>query len=130
MSMDADIIVDRRRLRRKLTTWRLAAFLLALIAILGGVYVMYGRDLGVAGQAGVVVEWSRFGSATIHSRFFGAYCPGVAVSREGTTPTRSSGSILTQAAWQPAYSTSAIAERTACSNDYQETGGRCYPQEL
>lgn len=35
MSLDADQIVDRRRLRRKLSFWRIAAFLLAIAAILG-----------------------------------------------------------------------------------------------
>jgi protease-4 len=35
MSLDADQIVDRRRLRRKLSFWRVLAFLLAAIAIIG-----------------------------------------------------------------------------------------------
>jgi len=35
MSLDADAIVDRRRLRRKLTFWRVGAVLVALIAIVG-----------------------------------------------------------------------------------------------
>ena len=34
MSLDADSIVDRRRLRRKLTVWRVLAVLLAIIAVL------------------------------------------------------------------------------------------------
>jgi protease-4 len=34
MSLDADSIVDRRRLRRKLTTWRVLAVLLAIVAVL------------------------------------------------------------------------------------------------
>jgi protease-4 len=55
MSMDADAIVDRRRLRRKLTTWRVVAFLLAVIAVLGGVYVMYGRELGIASRPGAFI---------------------------------------------------------------------------
>jgi protease IV len=33
MSLDADVIVDRRRIRRKLTFWRLAAALIAIAAI-------------------------------------------------------------------------------------------------
>ena len=36
MSLDADAIVDRRRMRRKLTFWRVAAVVLALVAIGGG----------------------------------------------------------------------------------------------
>jgi len=55
MSMDADAIVDRRRLRRKLTTWRVAAFLLALLAILGALYAVYGRDITVAGRPGAYI---------------------------------------------------------------------------
>jgi protease-4 len=55
MSMDADAIVDRRRLRRKLTTWRVLAFLLAVIAVVGGVYALYGRDLDVAGRPGAFI---------------------------------------------------------------------------
>jgi len=35
MSLDADAIVDRRRLRRKLTFWRVAAVLVALVAVVG-----------------------------------------------------------------------------------------------
>ncbi|ETR77683.1 protease [Afipia sp. P52-10] len=36
MPSDADLIVDRRRMRRKLTFWRVAAALLAAVAIVGG----------------------------------------------------------------------------------------------
>ena len=35
MSLDADAIVDRRRLRRKVTFWRVAAFLIAITALAG-----------------------------------------------------------------------------------------------
>ncbi len=35
MSLDADAIVDRRRMRRKLTFWRVTALLIALIALAG-----------------------------------------------------------------------------------------------
>ena len=34
MSLDADTIVDRRRLRRKLTFWRVFAVLFAVCAVL------------------------------------------------------------------------------------------------
>jgi len=37
MSLDADQIVDRRRLRRKLSFWRVIAFLVAAVAIIGAV---------------------------------------------------------------------------------------------
>src|ERR1700755_3130796 len=33
MSLDSDVIVDRRRLRRKLTFWRVAAVLVAIAAL-------------------------------------------------------------------------------------------------
>ncbi len=36
MSLDADAIVDRRRLRRKLTFWRVGAVAVVLVAIIGG----------------------------------------------------------------------------------------------
>ena len=36
MSLDADAIVDRRRMRRKLTFWRVTAVVVALVAIGGG----------------------------------------------------------------------------------------------
>ena len=43
MSLDADAIVDRRRLRRKLTFWRVGAVIVALIAVIGtAVLVMPG----------------------------------------------------------------------------------------
>ena len=33
MSLDSDVIVDRRRIRRKLTFWRVVAALLAIAAV-------------------------------------------------------------------------------------------------
>jgi protease IV len=45
MSLDSDVIVDRRRIRRKLTFWRVAAALVAIAAIVTiGVMVRDGRD--------------------------------------------------------------------------------------
>jgi protease-4 len=35
MSLDADVIVDRRRMRRKLTFWRVLAVLVAIVAVVG-----------------------------------------------------------------------------------------------
>src|SRR5471030_2162703 len=35
MSFDADAIVDRRRMRRKLTFWRVTAVLVVLVAVVG-----------------------------------------------------------------------------------------------
>jgi len=39
MSLDADAIVDRRRLRRKLSFWRASALVLAVLAIAGAVFL-------------------------------------------------------------------------------------------
>ena len=40
MSLDADAIVDRRRMRRKLTFWRVAAVLVAVLAVAGAAVVL------------------------------------------------------------------------------------------
>jgi protease-4 len=44
MTFEADQIIDRRRLRRKLSFWRIAAFLALVIAIIGGYAFYTGRD--------------------------------------------------------------------------------------
>ncbi len=44
MSMTADQIVDRRRLRRKLSFWRVVGFLAILIIIAGAVIALAGRN--------------------------------------------------------------------------------------
>ncbi len=46
MSLDADTIVDRRRMRRKLTFWRVFAILIAICAV-----VAAGAALRVPGTA-------------------------------------------------------------------------------
>ena len=43
MSLDADLIVDRRRMRRKLTFWRTTAVVVAIAAMVGGAYVAGNR---------------------------------------------------------------------------------------
>src|SRR6202789_1887365 len=53
MSLDSDVIVDRRRIRRKLTFWRVAAAVIALAAIVGvGMLVTPGArgSLATAGS--------------------------------------------------------------------------------
>jgi protease-4 len=46
MSLDADAIVDRRRLRRKLTFWRVSAIVIVLLAVVGaGVMLVPGSRL-------------------------------------------------------------------------------------
>ena len=42
MSLDADLIVDRRRIRRKLTFWRVTAILVAVGAVVGGAVMLTG----------------------------------------------------------------------------------------
>src|ERR1043165_9765914 len=44
MSPDADLIVDRRRMRRKLTFWRVLAVLVAVVAIVAVAVTMTRRD--------------------------------------------------------------------------------------
>jgi protease-4 len=51
MSLDADLIVDRRRMRRKLTFWRVVAVVIAIVAI-GAVAMTFGpRRFGPSGGA-------------------------------------------------------------------------------
>jgi protease-4 len=48
MSLDADMIVDRRRMRRKLTFWRALAVLIAVVAIVGIAATVARRgDMGI-----------------------------------------------------------------------------------
>ena len=48
MAFDADLIADRRRLRRKLTFWRVAAFLVVILAVGAGAFAWSGRT-GLSG---------------------------------------------------------------------------------
>ncbi|MGN6749309.1 MAG: signal peptide peptidase SppA [Xanthobacteraceae bacterium] len=48
MSLDADLIVDRRRMRRKLSFWRVATFVLIVLAIAGAA-VLSGNRSGSLG---------------------------------------------------------------------------------
>ena len=50
MTTESDYLVDRRRLRRKLTFWRVAAFLVAAVAIVGAGIAFAGRQM-FAGSA-------------------------------------------------------------------------------
>ena len=53
MSLDSDMIVDRRRIRRKLTFWRVAAALVVIAAIVGvGLIATSGRD-GLASSGAI-----------------------------------------------------------------------------
>ncbi len=44
MSLDADAIVDRRRMRRKLTFWRVSAIVIALVAVAGAAFELAPRS--------------------------------------------------------------------------------------
>lgn len=52
MSLDADLIVDRRRIRRKLTFWRVTAVLVAIAAIVGGAIFVTGNRAVITGGPG------------------------------------------------------------------------------
>ena len=57
MSLDADHIVDRRRMRRKLTFWRVVAVFVAIVAVVGGgVFLATGRGGLAAGPAGSIAR--------------------------------------------------------------------------
>ncbi len=54
MSLDADHIVDRRRMRRKLTFWRVFAVFIATVAVIGGGLFLTGSRSGL-GQPGASI---------------------------------------------------------------------------
>jgi protease IV len=55
MSLDADLIVDRRRMRRKLTFWRVLAVLLIAVVVVGAA-AFVGRRSGFAGVGDYVAR--------------------------------------------------------------------------
>jgi protease-4 len=55
MSLDADLIVDRRRLRRKLTFWRVVTVLIAIAAVVGAGLAYSGRAGGFARAPGASI---------------------------------------------------------------------------
>ena len=52
MSLDSDLIVDRRRMRRKLTFWRVATVLVAVAAVVGGGILLTGNRAVLTGGPG------------------------------------------------------------------------------
>lgn len=56
MSLDADFIVDRRRMRRKLTFWRVTAVFIAIVAVVGGGYLFTQRGAIARGPGGSVAR--------------------------------------------------------------------------
>ena len=55
MVLDAESVIDRRRLKRRVTAWRLAALVLGLLAL--GLYLLGERD--VAGPASLLPHVAR-----------------------------------------------------------------------
>src|SRR5262245_45138202 len=58
MSLDADTIVDRRRMRRKLTFWRVCAIIVAICAVfaIGAALRAPGTDVLVGGTGGSIAR--------------------------------------------------------------------------
>ena len=52
MPLDADLIVDRRRMRRKLTFWRVLTVLVAIVAVAGAGVMFTGRHGALSGSPG------------------------------------------------------------------------------
>jgi protease IV len=52
MSLDTDHIVDRRRMRRKLTFWRVLAVLIAIVAVIGIASMFRGSGAGLVQATG------------------------------------------------------------------------------
>jgi protease IV len=52
MSLDTDHIVDRRRMRRKLTFWRALALLIAIVAVIGIASMFRGSSAGLVQPTG------------------------------------------------------------------------------
>src|SRR5262249_19413456 len=55
MSLDADTIVDRRRMRRKLTVWRGLAVLLAIGAVIAIGAAVASPNMGLAERSGAQI---------------------------------------------------------------------------
>jgi len=53
MSLESDVIVDRRRIRRKLTFWRVVAALLVIVALVAGAAVVSPDGRGTLGSRSI-----------------------------------------------------------------------------
>lgn len=58
MSLDADLIVDRRRMRRKLTFWRVVTVAVAAIAVVGLAVSLTGDRTALTGPGGSIARVS------------------------------------------------------------------------
>jgi protease-4 len=56
MSLDADHIVDRRRMRRKLTFWRALAVFVAVVAVVGGGVLLTSGRTAISGSGGSIAR--------------------------------------------------------------------------
>ena len=56
MSLDADLIVDRRRMRRKLTFWRVVTVLIAIVAVVGAGVAFTNRGAITGGPGGAIAR--------------------------------------------------------------------------
>ena len=72
MSLDSDVIVDRRRIRRKLTFWRVAAVVFAIAAIVtvGVIVTPGGRGAFTASGSIARIHLLWFALAHNMMRFF------------------------------------------------------------
>jgi protease-4 len=55
MSFDADFIVDRRRMRRKLTFWRVVTVLVVIVAVVGAGLAFSNRG-AITGPGGGIAR--------------------------------------------------------------------------
>src|SRR6185295_1469188 len=56
MSFDADLIVDRRRMRRKLTFWRVVTVLVVIVAVVGAGLAFSNRGAITGGPGGSIAR--------------------------------------------------------------------------
>jgi protease-4 len=56
MSLDADLIVDRRRMRRKLTFWRVVTVVVAIVAVVGAGLMFTNRGAITGGPGGAIAR--------------------------------------------------------------------------
>jgi protease-4 len=56
MSLDADLIVDRRRMRRKLTFWRVVTVVIAIVAVVGAGVAFTNRSAITGGPGGAIAR--------------------------------------------------------------------------
>jgi protease-4 len=56
MSLDADTIVDRRRMRRKLTFWRVSAVLMAIVIVVVGAALLSSPGAQLTGARGYIAR--------------------------------------------------------------------------